>query len=220
MKKILWSLVMFFCFSAGAYKAFFYFDHREEEKEIKKNKAITRLSIDELSLIREGDFILRRGFGFFSDYVSKNLNDSGPIDVTHSGILVKEGEDWFVIHSLSSDVSEIDGMQKQPLKEFLHYSAPGKIIVTRAKGDSLCGSRIAERAQYYLDKKIPFDHKGHYDDLNELYCTELIWTILEKDLKIASPPTGEKEREKFYYSMIPMYSRDYFDIVINQYNKQ
>ncbi|WP_297332098.1 YiiX/YebB-like N1pC/P60 family cysteine hydrolase [Flavobacterium sp.] len=218
MKKFLFWLVMFFCFSAAAYKCFFWLDHKSEIREQTKNSSITRLSNEEISLIQEGDFILRRGFGFFSDYVSEHLND-GDIDVTHAGIIIKENGDLFVIHSLSSDVSDFDGIQKQPLQDFLLYCAPEKIIVTRTKhADTACGGKIAERAKYYLSQKIPFDHNGKFDDDNELYCTELIWKILEKDLKVASPPTLAEEREKFFYSMMPMYSTDYFDIIINQYS--
>ena len=130
-KRILFVLVMLFCFLIGGYKLFFYLDHRSEISEQIKNKDITRLSKKELSLIKEGDFILRRGFGFFSDYVSTNLNDGPLIDVTHAGIITKQNDTLFVIHSLSSDVSEIDGVQKQPLSDFLQYSAPHKIIITR-----------------------------------------------------------------------------------------
>ena len=217
-KRILFVLVMLFCFLIGGYKLFFYLDHRSEISEQIKNKDITRLSKKELSLIKEGDFILRRGFGFFSDYVSTNLNDGPLIDVTHAGIITKQNDTLFVIHSLSSDVSEIDGVQKQPLSDFLQYSAPHKIIITRLKNaDSICGKNITNRAKYYLEQKIPFDHHGNYDDIKELYCTEMIWRILETDLKMVNLPTEAEKRKKLFYSMMPMYNTDYFDIIINQY---
>ena len=217
MKKVFLGLIVFFCLCITAYKVFFYFDHQSEQRAVKKNKAVTRLSPSELNLIHEGDFILRRGFGFFSDYISKNLND-GAIDVTHAGIIIKENDSLFVIHSLSSDVSEIDGIQKQPLSDFLVYSAPNKIIITRVKNsDSICGSTIAKQAKVYLKQHIPFDHSGVYDDTNELFCTELIWQILEKDMQRVTLPANPEKRKAFFYSMTPMYDTDYFDIIINQY---
>lgn len=219
MKKIFLGLIVLFCFCFTAYKVFFYFDYKSEEREVKRNKAITRLSPSELSLIHEGDFILRRGFGFFSDYISENLND-GTVDVTHAGIIVKENDSLFVIHSLSSNVSEIDGIQKQLLSDFLMYSAPHKIIVTRVKNsDSICGSTIAKRANTYLKQHIPFDHNGVYDDSSELFCTELIWQILEKDMHRVTLPNNPEKRKKFFYSMMPMYDTNYFDIIINQYQE-
>lgn len=221
MKRVFFILIMLFCFLIGGYKLFFYLDHRSEVSEQLKNREVTRLTKKELSLIKEGDFILRRGFGFFSDYVSKNLNDGPLIDVTHAGVITKQNDTLFVIHSLSSDVSDIDGVQKQTLKDFLLYSAPHKIIVTRLKNaDSICCKNIAERAKHYLEQKVAFDHHGNYDDDKELYCTEMIWQILEKDLKVVHLPTAPEARKKVFYSMVPMYNTDYFDIIINQYKAE
>lgn len=219
MKKFLFYLVMLFLLAFIGYKAFFYFDKRSEEAEIVKNQAITRLSAEEISQIQDGDFILRRGFGFFSNFISKELNDS-IIDVTHAGIISKRNDSLFVIHSLSSDVTDIDGLQIQPLDDFLKYSHPQKIIVTRLKNaDPDLGFKISSLAKNYLEKHIPFDHKGVYDDDSELFCTEMIWKILEKDLKCVKIPTQTEARKKFFYSMSPMYDTIYFDIKVNQYLK-
>jgi len=219
MKKIFFYLVMLFLLAFITYKAFFYIDRKSEQAEIVKNEAVTRLSPQEISQIQEGDFILRRGFGFFSDYISKELNDS-IIDVTHAGIITKRNDSLFVIHSLSSDVTDVDGLQTQPLQEFLRYSYPHKIIITRLKNaDSVTGLKIASLAKQYLSKQIPFDHKGNFEDDSELFCTEMIWKILEKDLKSVKIPTEAVARKKFFYSMSPMYDTIYFDIKVNQYLK-
>ncbi|HEU4496197.1 MAG TPA: YiiX/YebB-like N1pC/P60 family cysteine hydrolase [Flavobacterium sp.] len=219
MKKILLYLAVLFLFSFSAYKLFFYLDRKSEASLVKKNKEATRLSAQELSEIREGDFILRRGFGFFSDYISKELNN-GLIDVTHAGIIAKKNDSLFVIHSLSSDVTDVDGLQIQPLKEFLTYSYPHKIIITRLKNASPeMGLKISSLAEGYLSKHIPFDHKGNFDDSSELFCTEMIWKILEKDLKCVTLPNEPEARKAFFFSMSPMYDTHYFDIMVNQYDK-
>ncbi len=212
-------MVALFCFLLICYKAFFYLDYRAEQKAIVLNRDITRLTPAEMTQLEEGDFILRRGFGFFSDYISKNLNDTlSRIDVTHAGIIVRHNGAFHVIHSLSSDVTKIDGLQMQPLEEFLKYSEPGKIIITHAKNtDAATGSKIARLAETYLERHIPFDHSGDFDDDSELYCTELVWRILEKDLHCVTLPTEPKARKDLFYSMTPMYNTDYFDIKINQY---
>jgi len=218
IKKIFFGIAVLFCILILAYKAFFYFDSKSEQREIALNKDVTRLTADEMAQLQEGDIILRRGFGFFSDYISENLNDGGGVDVTHAGIIVRHNGSFHVIHSLSSDVTKIDGMQIQPLETFLEYSAPGKIIVTRAKNtDAATGIKIAKLAESYLGRHIPFDHKGHFDDCNELFCTELVWQILEKDLHCINIPTEPEARKSFFYSMVPMYSTEYFDIKINQF---
>lgn len=217
MKKLLFYLVMLFLLGLLSYKAFFYLDRQSEQAEIVENEAVTRLSKEEMAKIQDGDFILRRGFGFFSNYISKELNDS-LIDVTHAGIITKRNDSLFVIHSLSSDVTDVDGLQIQSLKDFLRYSHPHKIVITRLRNaNSETGNKITALAKNYLDKKIPFDHKGNYDDDSELFCTEMIWKILEKDLKCVQIPTEAVARKKFFFSMSPMYDTKYFDIMVNQY---
>jgi hypothetical protein len=219
MKKILFYVIVLFCLALVAYKAFFYFDRQSEQKEVFLNKAVTRLNDVEMSKIRTGDIILRRGFGFFSDHIASTLNH-GITDVTHAGIIVKRNNTWCVIHSLSSDVTDVDGVQIQTLSDFLQYSAPDKIIVTRAKNSSSAfGNTVAVRAEYYLKKKIPFDHQGIIDNDSELFCTELIWKILEKDLHYYHDlPVEHSARKKFFYSMAQMYNTAYYGIIVNQYD--
>lgn len=217
MKKIFFYLAAFLFCLVVTYKLFFYFDYKSEKAAIASNIEKARLTPEEFALIEEGDFILRRGFGFFSDFISKNLNE-GAIDVTHAGIIVKQNNSLYVIHSLSSDVSDTDGVQIQRLSEFLNHSAPGKIIVTRAKNcNTEMGSKIAAMAFNYLVQHIPFDHSGDYDNADAFFCTEMIWKILEKDLRHTKIPVNPAERKTFFYSMNPMYDTLYFDIKINQY---
>ncbi len=218
MKRLLLCMAAFLCLLFIFYRLFFYLDSKAEALAIASHSNDARLTPAEFALIDEGDIILRRGFGFFSDFISENLN-KGTIDVTHAGIIIKQHDSLFVVHSLSSNVSAIDGVQIQPLNDFLKQSAPGKIIITRAKNcDSIKGREIANLALTYLNRQIPFDHKGNFDDDNAFFCTEIIWKILEKDLALTKIPLTSSERKKIFYAMDPMYDLQYFDIKVNQYN--
>jgi hypothetical protein len=217
MKKRLFTLGFFFSIAFASYHLFFFLDEKKEKKEVKKHQNEQRLSAFDIEKLKEGDFILRRGYGFFSDMIAKHLN-TGHIDLTHAGILVKRDHKWFVIHSLSSDVSAIDGVQMQVLDTFLSHSQQNKIIVSRFKNiTSNQGKEIVALAQKYLDDKIPFDHQGNYDDASKMFCTEMIWKILEKDLKWATLPHNPEARKSFFYSMKPMYDENYFELVVSKY---
>lgn len=217
LKKALFVFGFLFLLLFVCYKAFFYFDKKEEQDQVSINKNNIRLNRSDINKLQEGDIILRRGYGYFSDMIADHLNAKG-FDVTHAGILTQQDKEWYVIHSLSSDVSEIDGMQIQKLTDFLKYSQPNKIIVSRFKNTtSLQRKEIATEAQKLLDLKIPFDHKGDIEDTSKMYCTEMIWYILENQLKLAQIPKEKKAREVFFYSMKCMYDRTYFDLVINKY---
>ena len=219
LKKIIVLFGILFLFLWSGYHLFFFFDRREEGKLVSKNENIERLSVQQRELLQEGDIILRRGYGFFSDIIAQRLNDS-IFDVTHSGILYKKNNKWWVIHSLSSDASNFDGMQEQSLSEFLLYCIPNKLLVVRPKNLTLQqGEEIVKRALFYLEKKVPFDHFGVIDEPSKMYCTELIWQILDTDLKLIKLPVNPLQRKDIFYSMKSTYDTTYFDIIVNTYKK-
>ena len=208
-----------FLFLWGGFRLFFWVDTLQEKKQVTRNSSIIRLTPEQLALLEEGDIILRRGYGFFSDIISQKLNDS-LFDVTHSAILYRENNKWRVIHSLSSDVSPIDGMQSQSLNDFLRHSMPEKLLVVRPKKITPeQGKEIVSRAKYYLSLKIPLDHIGTIDEPSKLYCSELIYQILDHDLHLVSFPTEYKKRKEAFYTMRTLYDPQYFEIIINTYPK-
>ena len=152
--------ILFLCILA--YKLFFYLDAIEEKRLVQKNASIVRLSPSQIGQIKEGDIILRRGYGYFSDMIAERLNQK-PFDVTHSGIIVKEHGKWIVIHSLSSDVSSINGVQKQALEDFLMHSQPNKLLITRFKSDII-----------KTNDEINQMKESHNDDLKEFFVCALI----------------------------------------------
>ncbi len=216
--KIFYFIIGVFFFILIGIKIFFYLDALEEKREVKNKFNYRRISPTEIAKIQEGDFILRRGFGFFSDVIATRLNQA-PFDLTHAGIIVIDHGKWAVVHSLSSDVSKIDGIQIQYLDEFLKYSQPNKIVITRFKSPSTnTNSQIASLAKYHLNKKIPFDHFGDFEDSTSMYCTELILHILNKDLKILKIDKTKQEKQDFLFTMKKMYDTNYFKLVVNTYH--
>ena len=134
------------------------------------------LSVEDKALIEEGDIILRMGEGWLSQFICKHLHDT--IRVSHCGILVKSAEgDWAVIHALSKKVSDTDGVQCCSLDRFTTDSEKGSIWVVRFKQDTT--HLLAEKARYYLNQKIPFDHQFNWKDTTAFFCSELPLHILK-----------------------------------------
>lgn len=211
-------LVASISMACASYVVFFKLDRRSEQKGIAKHLHQLRLTDSEIAKLEEGDLILRRGYGFFSNYIADFLNKP-PYDVTHAGILVRSNTGWEVIHALASDVSDIDGVQKESLSSFLKASQPGKIVVVRVKDRSLEKRKeIARYGLVYLAKEVAFDHFGDYENGDKMYCTEMIWRILEKDLKLVVLPQDKEQRDLHFFSMEAMYDLQYFDFVIDQFN--
>lgn len=218
-KPILWIMVFgsVFLFLFLSIEFFFYTHKKVENHKVREDKSLARLSTEEMGRLQEGDIILRRGYGFFSDMIATHFNDSH-YDVTHAGILYQKENQWWVIHSLSSKVSEIEGVQEQSLEDFLYYSVPNKIMVVRLKGiQKTEQEQLVCFAQEYVVKKTPFDTKGIIHDDKSLYCTELIWHILIHKMKKVPLPKDMEMRKELFYSMKGMYHPQYFDIIINTY---
>lgn len=58
----------------------------------------------DVSLLHDGDIILRKGSGMISDFIAASMKDLLPY--SHCGILVKENNEWKVIHSLARELPE------------------------------------------------------------------------------------------------------------------
>lgn len=154
--------------------------HGEAEPRLPNGQRYT-LSEEEVALLQDGDIILRRGSGMVSDMIAALLNEDH--DLSHCGVVTERKGTLYVVHSVSSNVSEVDGMQVHPLQQFVAQSKPGSVVVTRLRttGDR---SGIARGAVRYLRQALPFDHHFDLADSTHIYCSELIWRVVREELGV------------------------------------
>jgi hypothetical protein len=143
--------------------------------------ATDALSVGEKALLREGDLILIQGTGYTGELILLTLNEEVPL--SHCGMIVfLNGEPW-VVHTISPGLSGIDGVRGNPLDEFDEKSQPNSIIVVRPRWreDGATGEdrSAALRAGYYLQKQVPFDNVFDFENRDKMYCTELLYQILD-----------------------------------------
>ena len=135
-----------------------------------------RLSKAEKAQIREGDIILRYGKGYASHLIVELLDEERPI--SHCSIIAKDEEKGGhqVIHSVSSSISDADGMQVDGLNDFVAQSVDSSVMLLRYKSreDEVPSTEMAERAEAYLRADLPFDTSFDLQDANAIYCSELI----------------------------------------------
>ncbi len=172
----------------------------------------SKLSEQDLLNFREGDIILRRGFGFVSDWIHNHFSDK--YGLTHCGVLTLKDSLWQVINCESNQYHE--GMQITPLQAFLNDSHPETIVVVRLNDQEQAQPIFHQWMNYYLEKQVPFDYKFDDTDSSELYCTEVIDLALQKTL-------GKKiltQRKNIGLITAPSYSNfmntENFSIIINQ----
>jgi hypothetical protein len=149
---------------------------------------VETLAAEELALMREGDFVLRLGYGMVSFLLEKQ---TGSVGVSHIGILAKDSADFYVIHSISGSMAEKDGVQKASLGNFLYEARPKSFVATRLKNGD--GAAIAGEARRLLAKQIPFDLSFNIKDTTKLFCSSLINLVLKNTHNIAVFSEEEKE---------------------------
>lgn len=178
------------------------------------------LKKEELILLQEGDIIMRRGYGVVSSMIS-NMNDA-PYNLSHCGFIIQEKDSTLsVIHSVSSDLSQIDGVQKQPFSRFTRESVPGTIVVIRHKGgDPEIGHQVANAAKVYLADEIKFDHHFDLSDSSTFYCSELIYRVYGDVFKKDCFPERLKTNHPTFLTFPAFVDSSKFDLIINHQGEQ
>lgn len=169
------------------------------------------LSEEEVALLQDGDIILRRGSGLVSDMIAALLQEER--DLSHCGIVVRRKDGFRVVHAVSNNISDHDGMQVHGLQEFVRQSKPGSVVVCRLRTDRDRGA-ISRKAVEYLRREVPFDHHFDLADSSSFFCSELPWRIFLDEFGIdvfQDVGHGEKTAFRFAQFMDPRW----FEVVLD-----
>jgi hypothetical protein len=169
------------------------------------------LSEEELSHLQSGDIIFRMGYGAMSLSIVSILNDS--IKVSHCGIVVRGSAGLKIVHTISQSLSDADGMQECTVEEFIADSRENSIAAVRFKHADK--QQIADKAIYYLDKKIPFDSYFDLIDSSAFFCSELPMRILKDEFNFDLLQGGESLMQNCKFSTF--FDPQYFQVIINHH---
>ena len=150
------------------------------------------LTQDELGSLRSGDIVLRMGYGIVSTLLE---NSSGSMGVSHCGILTGESPGFMVIHSISSDLADEDGVQECTLSDFLRGAKPGSFAAVRCRVAGNDG--IMRHAARYLERRVPFDMLFDIRDSSKIFCSELIYLSV---LNASGYPIFDREKMDFHFA--------------------
>jgi hypothetical protein len=170
------------------------------------------LSCEEINLLQNGDIIMRQGRGAISLAISARLNEK--YKISHCGILNIDNDSINVIHTLSLSVSNTNGMQQTALNKFIKDTYKNSIIVVRLKNSD--NNKIANKAKYYLSKKIPFDDYFDFADTSKFFCNEMIAHILKVECNMNFIDTNADEMQNLQFGRFIDTAK--FDIIINHQN--
>ncbi len=123
------------------------------------------------SVPAQGDLIFRTGRGFWTPFFSAANKIHG---YSHVGVLVLEGQSFFVLHAEANDFTLEGGVIKTPLETFMAESV--RYIIRRNEMPAEVKTSFVSALEDMLRLKIGFDGQFELDDQgHKVYCTEFIW---------------------------------------------
>lgn len=125
-----------------------------------------------LSSLNDGDIICRLGDRLWSAF----FKDMSPVEkkFSHLGIIRIRGNVVSVINAEGLAIEGKDYVNEVPLRDFLGIAQ--NIGIYRLR--TIDGDKISDAAMEFIG--YPFDWQFNMDDDNKLYCTELLYVILNK----------------------------------------
>ena len=151
---------------------------KKPKQEIKEAVILAPKERFDMSLVKEGDFIMKNGYGRISDVITKALKEE--IEISHCGIIVIDSNRAFVIQSMLSDEKGANGIQKLPLSKFLFEMKRDTVYLLRHRSSDKERAQIANQARRLFKKSVPFDSEFVLHDSSAFYCSELIDHILQE----------------------------------------
>jgi uncharacterized protein YycO len=128
------------------------------------------------------DIILSKGNSFHSRLI--NLFNYSADNYSHVGVVIKEGNKAFVLHS-TPDGTKSNGIRYDSLQTFVSLSNVNEYLILRYPDISPASQdKVFAEFSKYKSKAYPFDYDFNNKDQSKIYCSELIWLIF-KDI---SPP--------------------------------
>ncbi len=128
------------------------------------------LNFENFLSLKEGDLILRLNNGLLSDNFRKIASSKG--DFSHCGIIIKENNDYYIIHSEKDETKNFDGVVKE---DFYSFSKDAiSIAIYDIQESNSIRQKIIKSAYKYWKEKRTFDLKFNTSDHSQLYCSEFV----------------------------------------------
>lgn len=135
------------------------------------------LNINDKKNIEQFDIILTSGQSVQSKLL--NLLNSSIQDYSHVGIILKEKDEIFVLHSTPDGTGD-NGIRYDNFQEFLNLSNVNYYRILRL--DSVKDYKGLERsALNFKNSKIPFDYNFENVNKDKIYCSEMIFDIFNEN---------------------------------------
>lgn len=165
----------------------FYIRNYEKNKIVLSSEELNakwNLAQPDIKLFKTGDLILRHGRGFISNaFMSLSFKEK---KYSHSGIVHIENGKVYVYHAIGGEENVDNKMRKDLLKDFCDPQYVHAFGVYRYDLNEGQLKQYDSLATDYYSKGLQFDTKLDLATDDVMYCSELIYKMLQK-------VTGDKD---------------------------
>ncbi len=135
------------------------------------------ISLETETKFQSGDIVLRSGKGFISDVFRQfSKNDK---KYSHAGIISLEDEQVYVYHILGGKTINGGQLRKELLSSFCDEKENSSVAVYRYDLNQKEVKNMMNALEVLKSKQMKFDSHFDLSTDSSLYCTELIYKLVE-----------------------------------------
>jgi Permuted papain-like amidase enzyme, YaeF/YiiX, C92 family len=181
----------------------------------KVSKKAPRASISnvEISQLKQGDILLRRGYGAVSDFISDFLEETYP--VTHCGFVLEYPDNKIYILHIISDLDS-NGVRTESLETYVNQSQENSLAAVRLKATESQRQAILTEIYKLKSAGMKFDMGFNDHEPTEMYCAEMSRFVIQKVIKKDVLPDRAQKLGIDVTRMSNFFAPAHFDIIFNQ----
>ena len=125
-------------------------------------------------LLREGDLLLRMGYGWESRMVA----ELSGVEYSHIALAHRGPTGWMAVHAVPGEIEpgkQHEYLKAEPLDRYYAADRAASGAVVRVGCSDTCARGAVDFALDKVYRKFQFDHKYSLSDSTRYYCTELIY---------------------------------------------
>ena len=152
--------------------------HMANRKALQQMPPVSTYYDEVKTKLQNGDLVFRQGYGFFTRLVL--WMDPGAV-YSHVGIVVKQGNDFYIVHALSEEaLQQSSRVTKVPLEHFIKPENARSFAFARVQTTEKLRKLAAKHACTYYRNFSTYDLAFDLGSPDALYCSELIWRAYMK----------------------------------------
>ncbi|MBL0342099.1 MAG: hypothetical protein IPP71_14960 [Bacteroidetes bacterium] len=130
------------------------------------------------AIYKSGDIVVRQGKGWISEIFKKFSTTEHKY--SHAGVLMLESGKPYVYHCIGTNNGSKGGMKKEPLSEFCNSQYVTSFAIYQTPFFETSSCALQKYFKSLSQKNIQFDDEFDLSTDHQLYCSEMIYKMLQE----------------------------------------